>query len=243
MQQLFISDLHLSPEHPRLVRGFLDLLAHYQGNIDQLYILGDWFEAWIGDDDDAIWLDEIVTALKKFIAHGSQVLFMHGNRDFALGQRFLDRFGGKLLDDEVTLKSGHLTLRIEHGDALCTDDVNFQKFRKISRNKWLLKAILCLPLNTRRKIAETARQKSQASNAHKEAYIMDVNEAAVQQILQQHNILLHGHTHRPAIHDYANNKKRYVLGDWRENAEAGKSEAVIAILNEQDGIQLKTWYF
>lgn len=244
--QLFIADLHLSPEHPRLVRGFLDLLQHYQGKIEKLYILGDWFEAWIGDDDDSPWLDEIVSALQQFSAHGTQVLFQRGNRDFALGQRFLKRFGGVLLPDEFDIQSNQLSIHIEHGDALCTDDVDYQKFRQIIRNPLVLGFLKMLPLGFRRKLANTARAKSKQANASKQSYIMDVNEAAVQQALARHHILLHGHTHRPQVHHYADGKQRIVLGDWRENSAEKPAtycgEAMIAELDDT-GLHLLQWFF
>ncbi|XID74093.1 UDP-2,3-diacylglucosamine diphosphatase [Alkanindiges sp. WGS2144] len=243
MQQLFIADLHLSPEHPRLVRGFLDLLAQYQGKIDQLYILGDWFEAWIGDDDHSAWLDELVIALQRFRASGSQIFFMHGNRDFALGQPFMNRFAGTLIKPErITIKNAELTIALEHGDALCTDDIGYQRFKKIIRNKYLLKIILALPLQTRRKIASFARKKSKTNSPAKPAYIMDVNEHAVQQVLKEHDVLIHGHTHRPDIHNYKNGKQRIVLGDWRENLSDDGGEAMIALL-DQHGLQLINWQF
>ena len=121
MTYLFIADLHLSPDHPRLVRGFLDLLDAYKNKNTQLYILGDWFNAWIGDDYTAAWLDEVVTRLKQFSQAGNQIYFIVGNRDFALGQKFLDQFSGQLLPDVYTLHIGSQQVRLEHGDALCTD--------------------------------------------------------------------------------------------------------------------------
>ena len=134
MTYLFISDLHLSPDHPRLVRGFLALLKQYQDKNTHLYILGDWFNAWIGDDYTAPWLDEIVSALQKFTAANNQVYFQVGNRDFALGQKFLKQFNGILLPNVYTLNIQRHTFRLEHGDALCTDDVAYQRFRKVIRN-------------------------------------------------------------------------------------------------------------
>ena len=115
---LFISDLHLSPDHPRLVRGFLALLQHYQDKNTRLYILGDWFNAWIGDDYSAPWLDEIVVHLKAFTQAGNQVFFQVGNRDFALGQKFLDQFNGQLIAEPTLLHMNQIRIRIEHGDAL-----------------------------------------------------------------------------------------------------------------------------
>lgn len=250
MQQLFIADLHLSPDHPRLVRGFLDLLIHYEGGIDQLYIVGDWFEAWLGDDDHSAWLDGIVKALQQFVAHGTQVFFMHGNRDFALGQQFMQRFDGQLIRTErLTIKNAGLTVVLEHGDALCTDDIAYQRFKKIIRNPLVMTTLLHLPLSLRRKVAQQARQKSKASHQLKSADIMDVNEQAVAAVLNHHDILLHGHTHRPALHQYPNGKKRIVLGDWREpdpeanaSIHSTKGSAMIALLNEQ-GIQFIEWQF
>lgn len=239
MQQLFIADLHLSPNHPRLVRGFLDLLACYHSSIDQLYILGDWFEAWLGDDDDSVWLDALVDALQQFTAQGRQVFFMRGNRDFALGQQFMSRFGGQLITQEpMFIENAGLRIVLEHGDALCTDDVSYQRFKKIIRHPFILKALLGLPLPLRRRLAQKARQQSKASHQHKSAYIMDVNEQAVARALSKHDILLHGHTHRPAIHEYSHGKKRVVLGDWREDT----GEAMIALLDKH-GLQLTKWKF
>lgn len=249
MRQLFIADLHLSPNHPRLVRGFLDLLAHYQGGIDQLYILGDWFEAWLGDDDHSQWLDDIVHALQVFSAKGTKIFFMHGNRDFALGQQFMSCFGGQLITKErIIIENARQRIVLEHGDALCTDDISYQRFKKIIRNPLIINSLLYLPLSLRRKVAQQARQKSKASHQHKSAYIMDVNEQAVARALASNDILLHGHTHRPAIHEYSNGKKRVVLGDWRESeitdstTGSTNGSAMIALLNEQ-GLQLIEWKF
>ena len=130
MTYLFISDLHLSPDHPRLVRGFLALLEHYKNSNTQLYILGDWFNAWIGDDDSSDWLDQIMNELQLFTESGNRIFFQVGNRDFALGQKFLDRFNGELIPEVDYLTIGQLKIRIKHGDALCTDDISYQKFRK-----------------------------------------------------------------------------------------------------------------
>ncbi len=244
MKQLFIADLHLSPDHPRLVRGFLDLLRHYQGQVDQLYILGDWFEAWIGDDDHSAWLDDIVKALQQFVAHGTQVFFMHGNRDFALGQSFMQRFGGTLIsDDTLSIVHPQLKISVEHGDALCTDDTDYQRFRSIIRSKFVLTPLLKTPLILRRAIANYARQKSKQSHQLKASYIMDVNAEAVKNRLTEHDVLLHGHTHRPALHSHDDGKKRYVLGDWRDDKTNDCGEAVIALFDEEHGLQLIDWKF
>nr|WP_218955394.1 UDP-2,3-diacylglucosamine diphosphatase [Acinetobacter sp. YH01004] len=214
---MFIADLHLSPNHPRLVRGFLDLLDAYQNKNTQLYILGDWFNAWIGDDYTAAWLDEVVTRLKQFSQAGNQIHFIVGNRDFALGQKFLDQFSGQLLPDVYTLHIGSQQVRLEHGDALCTDDVSYQKFRKIIRNPIILGILKKTPLAFRQKLAQGFRKKSQQANQVKSYDVMDVNADAVSQALQHADVLIHGHTHRPNIHN-EHGKPRIVLGDWRADA-------------------------
>lgn len=147
MTYLFIADLHLSPEHPRLVRGFFDLLEHYKYQNTQLFILGDWFNAWIGDDYTAPWLDEIIEHLKQFsLQAGNQIYFQVGNRDFALGQTFLNQFNGKLLPEFYTFNIGNKKFRLEHGDALCTDDISYQRFKKIIRNPIVLGLLKSTPL-------------------------------------------------------------------------------------------------
>ncbi|AYA04648.1 UDP-2,3-diacylglucosamine diphosphatase [Acinetobacter sp. WCHAc010034] len=239
MTYLFIADLHLSPDHPRLVRGFLDLLRHYQDQNTQLYILGDWFNAWIGDDYSAPWLDEVISALKQFTDAGSQVYFLSGNRDFALGQKFLQKFNGVLLSDIETLSIANLKIRLEHGDLLCTDDVSYQKFRKVIRNPLLLGLLKKTPLSFRQKLASGFRKKSREANQLKSYDVMDVNQQAVETALQDADALIHGHTHRPQIHDVSG-KPRIVLGDWREH------EAQILEISENasvSGCALKTWRY
>lgn len=216
MTYLFISDLHLSPEHPRLVRGFLDLLVHYQNKQTQLYILGDWFNAWIGDDYSAPWLDEIVKALKDFNQKGNRVYFQVGNRDFALNQVFLNKFNGVLLPDIYYLNIAGNQYRLEHGDALCTDDISYQRFKKIIRNPLLVALLRRTPLNFRTKLVNGFRKRSSADKQQKSYEIMDVNEQAVISALEDVDILIHGHTHRPSIHQ-VQAKQRIVLGDWRED--------------------------
>lgn len=239
MPQLFISDLHLSPEHPRLVRGFLDLVASLQPDgISDLYILGDWFEAWVGDDNDSAWLDPIVTALQAYTAAGGQIWVQHGNRDFLIGQAFLDRFNGQLLPEISILAHETGRIRLEHGDLLCSDDVKYQAFRQMSRDPAWQAGMLSQPLEQRRQIAQMMRMQSQLNNANTPANIMDVNAQAVDLALVDTDILLHGHTHRPNTHNLPNGKQRLVLGDWREDS----GSAVIARLN-QTGLVLEQWLF
>ena len=239
MTYLFIADLHLSPNHPRLVRGFLDLLDAYQNKNTQLYILGDWFNAWIGDDYTAAWLDEVVARLKQFSQAGNQIYFIVGNRDFALGQKFLDQFSGQLLPDVYTLHIGSQQVRLEHGDALCTDDVSYQKFRKIIRNPIILGILKKTPLAFRQKLAQGFRKKSQQANQVKSYDVMDVNADAVSQALQDADVLIHGHTHRPNIHN-EHGKPRIVLGDWRKDAA---QILEIEPSQELQDWQLSTWKY
>lgn len=239
MTHLFIADLHLSPDHPRLVRGFLDLLTHYQDQNTQLYILGDWFNAWIGDDYSSAWLDDIVKALKVFTQANNQVYFQVGNRDFVLGKQFLQKFDGQLLPDSYTLNIGKTTFHLEHGDALCTDDVSYQKFRKIIRNPLLLGFLKRLPLSFRQKLAHGFRQKSASTQQEKSYAIMDVNQTAVQHAIQDVDVMIHGHTHRPQIH-HEFGKVRIVLGDWRQD------QAKILALDDSapiNDLQLKIWKY
>ena len=239
MTYLFISDLHLSPDHPRLVRGFLALLEHYKNSNTQLYILGDWFNAWIGDDDSSAWLDQIVNELYSFAQSGNRIFFQVGNRDFALGQKFLNRFNGQLISDIDYLTIGQFKIRIEHGDALCTDDVSYQKFRKIIRNPFILGFLKSTPLSFRRKLANGFRKKSHQANQMKSYDIMDVNQQAVEHAMHDVDILIHGHTHRPEIHD-VHGKKRIVLGDWRANSTE-ILEITLETTNQE--LKLKTWVY
>lgn len=228
MTYLFISDLHLSENYPRFIRGFLDLLVDYTDRNTQLYILGDWFNAWLGDDNDEAWLKPIVIALQEFQARGNQVYFQTGNRDFMLGHDFLRQFNGILLPEVAYITLGNTRFRLEHGDALCTDDVSYQRFKKIIRHPIILKLLSKTPLNFRKTLANTLRQKSQNAQQDKVNEIMDVNQEAVLKALHDCDVLIHGHTHRPMVHQIGA-KLRIVLGDWRESSQS----AEILEINEQ----------
>ncbi len=241
MRQLFIADLHLSEEHPRLTTGFLALLRHHGPDLDALYILGDWFESWVGDDDDSPWLQPLVAALQTLSRQGTTIHVQHGNRDFLLGERFVDRFGGTLLPDVCVIESAAGQVRLEHGDALCTDDVKYQAFRQQSRDPIWQANLLAQPLDTRRQIAHMLRLQSKMAQANTPANIMDVNAQAVEAALAASDarILLHGHTHRPGVHHLPDGKTRLVLGDWRED----EGKAVIAVHDGVQPITLRDWFF
>nr|WP_289056160.1 UDP-2,3-diacylglucosamine diphosphatase [uncultured Psychrobacter sp.] len=241
VRQVFISDLHLSPEEPALVQAFLALLDDCLALpvLKRLFILGDWFEVWIGDDayltlsDDARqthWLTPLIAKLKQLRIKGCEILVMHGNRDFLLGQPFCNLFGGELIDEPYMLTIGQQHYRLEHGDALCTDDKKYQFFRKIMRNRLTQWYLLNKSLEKRLAIAEKMRQKSQQNNANKAAHIMDVNDEAVIQAVANSDALLHGHTHRPDIHQATTDKKRYVLGDWRLIDKEKRQPTVNAVI-------------
>jgi len=223
MKTLFISDLHLSPDQPDLIRLATDFVAQ-QVNVDAFYIVGDIFNTWLGDDLVPTEFDPFIQALQNLQQQGSKIYLMVGNRDFMLGKDFAQRVGGTLLDDPVMIDVyGHKIL-LMHGDSLCTDDVSYQRYRKVVRNRWLQKLFLAMPLKVRQGISDKIKAKSKQQKQNKQAQIMDVNPASVRQVMQQYNatLLLHGHTHRPAIHTLQSSQNisnyRIVLGDWQPDA-------------------------
>ncbi|MGH8508398.1 MAG: UDP-2,3-diacylglucosamine diphosphatase [Gammaproteobacteria bacterium] len=219
MATLFISDLHLSPERPDKLALFYKLLVGPALEAEALYILGDLFEAWIGDDDTTSPHREIVEALARYAATGKPLYLMHGNRDFLMGHAFEARSGGRLLPDPSLIDLyGEKTL-LMHGDTLCTQDTDYQAFRKQVRDPRWITGFLQKPLAERAAIASNLREGSRAATRQKEAEIMDVEPAAVSQTMIDHGVrqLIHGHTHRPAIHRFeiqGQSARRIVLGDW-----------------------------
>jgi len=218
---LFISDLHLEPARSDITAQLLSFLAGEARDAEALYILGDLFEVWVGDDDDDPFVDQIGAALRAVSDSGVNCFFTHGNRDFLIGEAYAARAGFDLLSDWTRLELGSETVLVGHGDDLCTDDTDYMAFRRMVRDpQWQLN-MLGLPLAQRRQLAVSARQQSQANTANKTIEIMDVNASAVAQLLRDHDVnqLLHGHTHRPAIHRFSVDGKdatRIVLGDWYE---------------------------
>ena len=249
VRQVLISDLHLSSDEPALAQAFLLLLEDCLAlpALKRLFILGDWFEVWLGDDAylslteaerQTHWLTPLITKLKQLRIAGCEILVMHGNRDFLLGQPFCSLFGGALIYEPYSIAIGQQKFRLEHGDALCTDDRKYQLFRKVMRNRLTQWYLLNKPLEKRLAIADNMRQKSKQNNTKKAAYIMDVNEAAVNKAIYKFDVLLHGHTHRPEIHCSDEGKSRYVLGDWRlidTDTRQPKVSAVIgAVITDAD---------
>lgn len=219
MHTLFISDLHLSERRPDKLELFENLLAAVPGRIDALYILGDLFEVSVGDDDDAPPQPAVIRALRTLTAAGTPLKVMHGNRDFFFGSPFERATGAQLLCDPYPMTLNGTATLLMHGDLLCTGDVQYQAFRRRVRDPAWQKRFLARPLWMRQMIGRYARWRSRHASRRKPDYIMDVNQASVEQVMRQHGaqLLIHGHTHRPAIHDFmldGNPARRIVLGDW-----------------------------
>lgn len=219
MATLFIADLHLHTEEPAITAGFLHFLDGVAREADALYILGDLFEAWIGDDDPNPLHQRVADAIRALVDSGVPCYFIHGNRDFLLGKRFARESGMQLLPQEKVLNLYGRNVLIMHGDTLCTDDAGYQAFRAKVHQPWLQTLFLALPLFIRHRVAAKMRAGSRAANSSKSLAIMDVNQQAVIEAMEKHRVqwLIHGHTHRPAVHQLTANDApawRAVLGAW-----------------------------
>jgi UDP-2,3-diacylglucosamine hydrolase len=225
MRTLFISDLHLHETRPQLTRAFFHFLHTQAKDAEQLYILGDFFDAWIGDDDDAPLNTEVANELKKLSDSGTRIFIMHGNRDFLLGEQFAVQAGAQILAEYTTIDLyGEPTLLL-HGDSLCTDDNEYIAFRQQVRSPLWQQQVLAQPLAARRILAAQLREKSQSMNSLKAEDIMDVNQTEVIHVMQNAGVkrLIHGHTHRPARHIFdmaGDTAERFVLGDWHDKGWA-----------------------
>jgi UDP-2,3-diacylglucosamine hydrolase len=218
---LFISDLHLDPARPQVTELFLDFLAGPARVAGALYILGDLFEAWIGDDDPEPAHGRVVAGLRATADDGVPVFLMHGNRDFLLGADFAARSGCTLLPDSVRIDLFGTPTLLLHGDTLCTDDHAYQRFRAMVRDAPWQREFLAKPITERQVIARQLRETSQEHTRQKAEYITDVNAAAVLDCMRAAGVrqLIHGHTHRPGVHDFDLDgapARRIVLGDWYE---------------------------
>lgn len=226
MPTLFVSDLHLDPSRPEITRLFGEFLDGEARGADALYILGDLFEAWVGDDDPSETGAFVAGKLKALSDDGVPVAFMHGNRDFLLGEAYARRAGMALLEDPTRIELDGKPVLLMHGDTLCTDDVAYQQFRAQTRDPAWQAQFLSQPLAARLAFAQQARAASQARqgelrDAGTMETITDVSPAAVDAAFAEHGVdtIIHGHTHRPAVHELTVDgrpRRRIVLGDWYE---------------------------
>jgi UDP-2,3-diacylglucosamine hydrolase len=218
-RHLFVSDLHLDATAPDAVAQFCRFLQRDARSAAGLYILGDLFETWIGDDDDEAARDTVCAALRDLVHSGTPCFVLRGNRDFLLGPEFAHRTGCTLLPDPALLQVGAVHAVISHGDLLCSGDSSYQQFRSLVRSTWFQSGFLRLPVSTRRALAMLARASSREHTRQLRNEIMDVEASAVEAVLRcgHSAMLIHGHTHRPAIHSLRVDGKpatRIVLGDW-----------------------------
>ena len=217
---LFISDLHLDPGRPEGIQLFDDFIRGKAVDADQLFILGDLFEYWLGDDAcEHSGYQAISESLAVLAGHNTKLYFMHGNRDFLVGTDFASSASSWLLPDPTVFRLNDLDVLLMHGDSLCTDDVAHQQFRAATRSKEWQNNILSKTIHEREEFARQLRMNSQKGNEEKLESIMDVNQAAVEAAMQEHDVrlLIHGHTHRTAIHEFqlaGKTAHRIVLGDW-----------------------------
>lgn len=221
MKTLFIADLHLSEDNPDITGIFLNFLNSCGADVNALYILGDFFEVWIGDDDQSTFHTQIKQALRDATHKGLAIYVMHGNRDFLLGKKFQRETGCQFLKDPTLVNLYNTPVLLMHGDTLCTQDIAYLKFRKKARNVLFQKLFLWRSLAKRRAIAATMREGSKKHTATTAEYIMDVTQNEVERVMQKHQVkhLIHGHTHRPAIHEFLIDDEKYmrlVLAPWHD---------------------------
>lgn len=222
MRTLFISDLHLTEKRPDITRAFFHFIdKECIGSsvpTEALYILGDFFEAWIGDDASNPLIEEVKDQLKQISRADIKLYIMHGNRDFLIGEAFCNEVGATLIEDGCIINLNSEPVILMHGDTLCTQDTDYLAFRQMVRDPNWKQAFLNKPISERLTIAQQLRKKSQDSASDKEEYIMDVDKEEVSREMQSKNCrtLIHGHTHRPSTHNIhePNSGTRYVLGDW-----------------------------
>lgn len=230
MSTLLISDLHLQVNRPELSTLAFSLFDKIARDCDTLYILGDLFEYWIGDDCRDQIADEVATRLTALANHDVEIIVMHGNRDFLLGEQYVDSFGGTLIrEDTISVKLAGTTTLLLHGDTLCTDDIRYQEFRKAVRSQSWQQEFLSKPIDERQATAIKIRNESRAQGkrAH-ETNIADISDTALELIISETGVnrVVHGHTHRPARHEHNTQHhptERLVLGDWHED------HAVVAV--------------
>jgi UDP-2,3-diacylglucosamine hydrolase len=223
---LFISDLHLADERPEINVLFFQFMSEVAGRASALYILGDLFEYWVGDDqlDHDPLARAVVDSLRHVSSGGTRIFFMHGNRDFLIGERFAREAGLTILPDPTLIELYGKQVLLMHGDTLCTDDVAYQKFRAQTRTTEWKNATLAKPYDARQELARSIRTQSDTEKSQKTEEIMDVTEATVADTFRAHQypFMIHGHTHRPATHRHIVDDQvceRWVLADWHGRGE------------------------
>ena len=224
MTTIFVSDLHLSEGAPKAIQLFENFLDSLDADLDGLYILGDLFDFWLGDDDDDVSNQKIVAAIKRATERGIAVHIMEGNRDFLFGEKFKKATGAVLLPDYELIQLGEQKVLLTHGDLLCSDDKKYQAFRRIARNRYLQYLFLKIPLKHRKLLVKKTRKKMKDSVNQKPHIIMDVNQGTVGALMWDYkaDILIHGHTHKPGCHFVDTGAwpfTRHVLRDWHDETE------------------------
>ena len=219
---LIISDLHLSANCPETVRLFKHFIHNVAAKAQELYIIGDFFEFWIGDDDKSDFHQDIIDTLSALDEHGTKLYLMHGNRDFMLGKRFCQASKATLLPDPSVVNIYGTNYLLTHGDLLCTKDIKYQRYRKVVNQRWVQWLFLRLPLGTRRRIAQKLRSSGpgdqQPPRPINQGHPQDADRQAVLSFFDRYHVsyIIHGHTHRYAIHYHFDNRQRIVLGDWHD---------------------------
>lgn len=215
---LFVSDLHLASSRPAVLRAFHAFLANRACSAEALFILGDLFDSWVGDDDDSELAHDVIASLRRVACGGTRVFFLPGNRDFLIGRRFAEHSGATVLPDPARLVLNGVPVLLTHGDLLCTGDRSYQLYRRIVRHSLSRRLLLTLPLGVRRAVAGNWRRRSRAAISRKPAEILDASPQAAAQCMRSFRtkLLIHGHTHRPMRHDEAGGT-RFVLGDWQRD--------------------------
>ncbi|WP_395375645.1 UDP-2,3-diacylglucosamine diphosphatase [Marinicella sp. W31] len=215
----FISDLHLSPKYPQITDRFKAFIENKARHARALYILGDLFEYWLGDDATDALAEEVAVSLSQLAQGNTQIYYMHGNRDFLIGEEFAQRCQFEILPDPIIHTIFDRSWILTHGDALCTDDQAYQAVRRIVREPSWQQDFLLKSISERIAFAEEARKKSSQHTQTANDDIMDVNQQAVSNLFDEHaqTLCIHGHTHRPAVHRHDNNT-RVVLGDWHNSS-------------------------
>lgn len=229
MATYFISDLHLSEAAPSVFAAFCQFMETTAKGADAVYILGDFFNAWIGDDDCSGASQIVKAKIKHFTDSGLPIFFMVGNRDFLVGEQFAAETGVNLIQDPTIIDLDGENVLLMHGDSLCIDDTEYMQFRAQVRNPDWQKQAMSMPIEQRRAVAAQMREQSKSMNSNKAEDIMDVNENAVLNKLVEKDVfvLIHGHTHRPAVHEVqlpGKTAKRFVLGDWGQQGWYIKAE-------------------